>query len=141
MRFVSQAHHQASISLRRLVPWIRTRSTRRESARHKLFLEFLEDRTLLSVAPLPLPGGRPNPFPEGPFLHVHGVGPADVPPPAGNDPSTITDFDGFVGVIRISGTGTDKAGNPLLWDVDQRFMQGVYRGVDGQLHEGTFALV
>jgi hypothetical protein len=63
---------------------------------------------------------------------VHGVG---------GEPSSITDFNGFVGVVRVDGTGTDGDGNPLLWEVDLRFMKGVYRGVDGDLHQGAFALV
>src|SRR5262249_54090976 len=98
-------------------------------------LEILEDRTLLTVAPLPIPGGVPNAF-GGPFIH-HQFGPADN----GNDASTITDFDGFIGVVRVQGTGSDSDGNPLLWQVDLSFMQGVYRGVDDQLHHGTLAFI
>jgi hypothetical protein len=62
-------------------------------------------------------------------------------PGTGGEPSAITDFNGFVGVVRVDGTGTDGAGNSLLWEVDLRFIHGVYRGVDGDLHTGTFALV
>jgi hypothetical protein len=108
--------------------------------RHKPSLEPLEDRNLLSVAPLPLAFGRPNAF-GGPVIHHNAFGPADAPPPVGNDPSQITDFDGFIGTVRVEGTGTDSDGNPLLWVVDLGFMQGVYRGVDDQLHHGTFAFV
>jgi hypothetical protein len=100
-----------------------------------LSLELLEDRNLLSVPPLPIPGGNPNPY-GGPFIHRQ-FGPADQ----GKDGSAITDFDGFIGSLRVEGTGSDSAGNPLLWETDLGFMQGVYRGVDGNLHQGTFAFV
>jgi hypothetical protein len=63
---------------------------------------------------------------------VHGVG---------GEPSSITDFNGFVGVALVDGTGTDGSGNPLVWEADLRFMRGVYRGADGELHHGAFALV
>jgi hypothetical protein len=59
----------------------------------------------------------------------------------GGEPSTITDFNGFVGVAHVQGTGTDGQGHTLLWDADLRFMQGDYRGVDGRLHSGTFGFV
>jgi hypothetical protein len=108
-----------------------------------LSLELLEDRCLLDAAPLPIPGGRfvPNPF-GGPDVHLNVPGPADsTVPGVGGDPGTITDFNGFSGVAEVEGTGTDGDGNPLLWRADVRFMQGVYRGVDGDLHRGTFAEV
>ena len=112
-------------------------------ARAELAVERLEDRSLPSVAPLPIPGGAliPNPF-GGPDAHFNRPGPADsTVPGTGGEPSSITDFNGFVGVVRVDGTGTDGGGNPLLWEVDLRFMKGVYRGVDANLHTGTFALV
>jgi hypothetical protein len=70
-------------------------------------------------------------------------GPADSlnPNKVGGDPSSIYDFNGFVGEVRVGGTGTDNSGNTLLWEVDLRFMDGVYQGVDGQIHHGAFALV
>ena len=63
----------------------------------------------------------------------------------GIDPSSITDFNGFVGVADVQGTGT--ATNPngstetLLFDTDMRFMSGVYVGLDGAVHKGTFGFV
>lgn len=63
----------------------------------------------------------------------------------GIDPSSITDFNGFVGVADVQGTGT--AHNPngttetLLFDTDMRFMSGVYVGVDGAVHKGAFGFV
>jgi hypothetical protein len=64
---------------------------------------------------------------------------------AGIDPSSINDFNGFVGVADVQGTGTatnpDGSTETLLFDTDMRFMSGVYVGADGAVHKGTFALV
>jgi hypothetical protein len=121
----------------------RPRAQRDRRAGPPLFLEHLEDRSLPDAAPLPIPGGVliPNPF-GGPDVHHRFPGPADATSgPNGGEPSTITDFDGFVGVAHVQGTGTDGQGNSLLWDADLRFMQGDYRAVDGRLHHGTFAFI
>ena len=85
------------------------------------------------------------------------TGAVTLPPPAppltfhftffgpGIDPSSITDFNGFVGVADVQGNGT--ATNPhgstetLLFDTDMRFMSGVYVGVDGAVHKGAFGFV
>jgi hypothetical protein len=89
--------------------------------------------------PRPIPGGI-QPFGDGTELfHV-------FPPMLGNEPSTITDFHGPVGVAHIRGAGTStdiQTGNQtrLLFDADMRFMRGQYIGVDGNLHRGTFAFV
>jgi hypothetical protein len=105
--------------------------------------------------PKPIPGGGPNPV-GGPFLHFNFPGPADAtgtpdnpvgsPGNPGSDPSTITDFDGFIGVARVQGTGTgtntvtgDKV--PLLFDADVRFMQGIYQSVDGRFFDTTLVFV
>jgi hypothetical protein len=125
-------------------PWrtlrAQSRHPSRTLTRHKLSLELLEDRSLLNAAALPIPGGFANPD-GGPFIHHNLPGPADAQPRVGNDPSQITNFNGFVGVALVSGTGKDRDGNPLLWEMDNRFMQGVYQGEDGNLHQGTFAFV
>src|SRR5437762_323465 len=66
--------------------------------------------------PKPIPGGVPGPSGK-PFIHHYFPGPADATvtpdgPPGqsranpGSDPSTITDFDGFIGVAHVQGTGT-----------------------------------
>ena len=113
-------------------------------ARCKLNLERLEDRSLLNVGPLPIPGGvlDPTPF-AGPDVHSHLPGPVDsaTPNKVGGDPIPIYHFSGFVGAAHIEGTGTDGNGNTLFWDADLRFMKGIYRGVDGDIHKGTFAFV
>src|SRR5262245_53192187 len=102
--------------------------------------------SLGGAAPLPIPGGTgPGPL-GGPFIHQNLAGPADVPPPFGNEPNQITDFNGFIGVTEIQGTGTGTdtttgATSTLQFDADFRFMQGIYRGADGGLYYGTFAEV
>ena len=63
----------------------------------------------------------------------------------GLDPSSITDFNGFVGVADVQGTGTahnaDGSTETLLYDTDMRFMTGTYVGKDGQNYRGTFGFV
>ena len=90
-------------------------------------------------APRPIPGGIQFPFAGTEVFHV-------FPPVHGAEPSTIFDFNGFVGVAHLTGTGTgtDTAtgtSSSLLFDVDNRFMQGVYVGVDGKKHTGTFGFI
>src|SRR5229473_7830403 len=91
-----------------------------------------------SSTPKPIPGGI-QPFGPGTeVFHIFLPGP-------GNEPSTITDFNGFVGVAHVTGNGTrtdTSTGNTsrLFFDTDMRVMQGHYVGVDGEQHEGTFCL-
>ncbi|SRR5712692_1548837 len=63
----------------------------------------------------------------------------------GIDPSSIGDFNGAVGVAEVQGTGTatnpDGSTKSLFFDTDMRFMSGVYVGVDGAVHKGTFGFV
>lgn len=91
--------------------------------------------------PVHIPGGTPL---LGGAFHVFGPGTID---PVDAEPSSITDFNGFVGIGFISGTVTrtnTKTGEvrtlPFL-NSDMRFMQGVFRGTDGQVHQGTFGFV
>jgi hypothetical protein len=82
----------------------------------------------------------PKPTPTTVFgeFHVTFFGP-------GIDPSSIGDFNGFVGVADVQGTGTgtnpDGSTETLLFDTDMRFMSGVYVGQDGAVHKGTFGFV
>jgi hypothetical protein len=90
-----------------------------------------------SAEPNPIPGGTEIP-PLGLF-HLYFPG-------KGNEPSTITDFRGFVGIAEVGGTGigTDTPEDPevgLVFDVDLRFMQGTFVGKDGKRHRGTFGFV
>jgi hypothetical protein len=86
------------------------------------------------ATPLPIPGGDPAVAP----FHVYFVG-------KGALPGTITNFNGYVGAQIIDGTGTwtDASGatTKLLFDVDNRFMKGLYTGTDGQTHAGTFGFI
>ena len=63
----------------------------------------------------------------------------------GVDATSIADFNGFVGVADVRGNGTatnpDGSTETLLFDTDMRFMSGVYVGVDGAVHKGTFGFV
>jgi hypothetical protein len=114
-------------------------------------LERLEDRCVPSVAgadPLPISGGFFNPT-GGAFVHSNLPGPADAPPPnpptgplaPANEPATISDFNGAFAGADVQGTGTDGHGNTLYFKVDLRFMQGLYRDVNGDQQQGTFAFV
>ena len=75
---------------------------------------------------------------NGVTFHFDSFGP-------GVDPSSITDFKGFVGVADVRGKGTarnpDGSVETLLFDTDMRFMKGVYLGRDGAVHRGTFGFV
>lgn len=81
----------------------------------------------------------PRPIPANPALfglHVQLPG-------EGNEPSSIFDFKGFVGIAEIVGAGTarnrDGSRRRLFFSVDNRFMTGAFVGLDGRLHHGTFA--
>jgi hypothetical protein len=124
-----------------------------------LSLEALEDRNLpsggLSTSLVALGGATPLPIPlplalaanpfGGPDIYQNFQGPADanplVTPLLGNEPNQITNFDGLYGGARVQGTGTDGAGNALLWDADLRFMKGTYQALDGHFYTRTFAEV
>ena len=89
-------------------------------------------------APKPIPGGFQA---FGKFFHID---PSSPGPGAEN--STIFDFHGSIGDAEVKGTGTGTDTNTgttssLLFDVDLRFMQGRYIGVDGETHTGTFSLI
>ena len=100
-----------------------------------------------------LAGSRPRPIPGGTqvgglglfhfyFPTAHNpVGATDTIESGRGDPSTITDFNGFIGVGDFAG-GTGLAGaTKLYWAADLRFMKGQYIGEDGQQHRGAFAFV
>lgn len=95
--------------------------------------------------PSPIPGGVAPFAPFAIFVHHNPLNPA-VPLANINDPSQITDFNGFVGLthIRGGGTGTDTTSGistPLAYQADMGFSQGEFVGSDGCRHEGTFAFV
>jgi len=88
-----------------------------------------------NAAPNPIPGGTNV---GGQLFHFNFFGP-------GLEPASITDFNGFVGVADVQGTGTatnpDGSTETLLYDTDVRFMKGVYIGKDGAVHKGTFGFI
>jgi len=92
-----------------------------------------------SSTPKPIPGGI-QPFGSGTELfHIF------LPAP-GFEPSTITDFNGEVGVANVGGMGTQTDTNTntskrVAFDVDVRFMRGVYAGEDGRVHRNAFVFV
>ncbi len=61
-------------------------------------------------------------------------------PAKDGEPSTITDFNGVVGVAHITGKGTGSDGGDHF-DADMRFMDGVFVGTDGRIHQGTYGFV
>ena len=101
--------------------------------------------------PLPIPGGSPaiQQMAGGQVFHVYGPGPAgpNSIDPEDAEPSTITDFKGAVGLAYLNGTVTRTntvTGETLTLpfvNTDMRFMKGIFRGTDGQIHEGAFAFV
>jgi hypothetical protein len=91
-----------------------------------------------TVAPRPVPGGlRLSDFsfvPSGADFHF-------LLPGIGFEMSTITDFVGVVGGSETRGTahGTDRS--TYVFDCDMRFMQGLYVGLDGRQHIGSFGFI
>ncbi len=92
-----------------------------------------------SSIPKPIPGGI-QPLGSGTeIFHIF------LPAPC-FEPSTITDFNGEVGVANLGGVGTQTDTNSntcksLAFDVDVRFMRGVYAGEDGRVHRNAFVFV
>lgn len=91
-----------------------------------------------SAVPQPIPGGLQLLGPSGPLFHLF------LPAP-GVEPSTITDFNGFIGWAAVGGTGTHTPLNEppanLVFESDVRFMLGEFVGADGQNHHGAFAFI
>jgi hypothetical protein len=101
---------------------------------------------------LPLPHTTAGPF--GP-IHFYFPGPIDGSAaatdgtgthPEGRDPSTITNFEGFVGQVDLnfSGTGMDtKTGATAVYQfhTDTRFMKGTFIASDERRHHGAFAFI
>ena len=94
-----------------------------------------------SFAPVPIPGGTPA---LGGAYHVFGPAAFD---PVDAEPATITNLNAAVGLAYVSGMVTQtniKTGEVARYpfvDSDMRFMQGVFRGTDGRIHQGAFAFV
>jgi hypothetical protein len=94
--------------------------------------------------PLPIPGGTPG---LGGAFHVYAPTADGSLDPIDAQPSLITNFNGVVALAYISGMvtrtkiSTGEQDELPFNGADMRFMQGVYRGVDGKPRQGTFALI
>jgi len=82
--------------------------------------------------PRPIPGGTEFLGPGTELFHVF--------EPGAGEPNTITDFNGFVGVAHITGTGAG-ANADLSFDVDNRFITGEYIALDGRHFNSTFGFL
>jgi len=102
-----------------------------------------------NTSPKPIPGGLHladlglpvPPFPE--IVHVEAPGVATL---ADSEPITITDFNGNIGYAIVDGSGTGRntvtgETKTYSFNVDMRFMQGVYVAEDGRVRHGTFGFV
>jgi hypothetical protein len=94
--------------------------------------------------PLPIPGGSPT---LGGAFHVYGPSPTGFIDPVDAEPASITNFNGVVGLAYVDGMVTQTKVSTGDWKrypfvaSDMRFMQGVYRGVDGKPRQGTFGFI
>lgn len=102
-------------------------------------------RAAMCADPRPIPGGFPA---LGHFYHLLSPGHPvfGTLGPDKEDPSSITDFNGHIGLAYVVGMGThtDKITGDvshLPYEVDLRFMKGEYVGKDGKKHHGAFALI
>lgn len=97
--------------------------------------------------------GIPKPLPDfSPLLFdVFGVDipfflPIEVDPFTGEldplaNPSTITDFNGFIGLVEAAGVSdaeNNADGVPRTWACDVRFMEGVFADRAGRKQRGAF---
>lgn len=87
------------------------------------------NRHLSTAAARPIPGGFQL-TPGGEVFHVF--------LPGTGEPSTITNFKGNVAAAIIDGRGTG-ANAAHAFEVDVRFMDGTFIGLDGRQSVGTFA--
>jgi hypothetical protein len=90
----------------------------------------------------PPSGAAPRPIPSGQQFFGPGTEVFHVFLGKGEENSTITDFNGAIAAAHILGTATEIHGSTrtpgLIVDGDVRFMKGLYVGVDGRVHQGTF---
>ena len=91
-----------------------------------------------TFAPVPVPAGTPGLSPMGAY-HIFG-GP-------GEEPSSISNFKGSVGIAFVDGTvkrtnvKTGEQRSLPFTDADMRFMTGTFRGTDGLEYPGTFGFI
>ena len=94
------------------------------------------DLSALTVARLEESQVAPRPIPNGDNATHHFL------PGRGKEVTTVTDFNGFVGIGQLTGTGTATGfDRKLSFSVDNRFLMGEFVGVDGQHHHGAFGVL
>jgi hypothetical protein len=104
-------------------------------------------RQLLRPLAVQAAGTDPIPVSGSPLLAPFNVWAPIVVDSIDAEPATITNFNGTVGMAYVSGTvrrtnlTTGHVDTLPFSDADMRFMQGVYRGVDGKPRQGTFGFV
>jgi hypothetical protein len=103
--------------------------------------QVVSSRTLLAAGSDPIPiSGSPNLAPFSVWAPIF-VDSIDA------DPASITNFNGVAAIAYVSGRVhrtnmlTGEVDTLPFTDADMRFMQGVYRGVDGKPRQGTFGFV
>jgi hypothetical protein len=105
----------------------------------ELWMPRLGEAKTTTSQPRPIPGGA---SPLGILVHHFPLPPSGTPLTSINDPSEITDFNGFIADTSIRGGGTGTGfGGTLAFRTDIGFMQGEYVGMDGRHHQGTFVFI
>lgn len=91
-----------------------------------------------TAAPRPIPGGLDLTtfmyVPTGADVHF-------LLPGIGFEMATVTDFNGVVGGSETRGTAQGSDGTSYTFDCDMRFMEGLYVGLDGRPHLGSFGFI
>lgn len=90
-------------------------------------------------------GAEPRPIPF--LFHPPGLPPVHAfPPKPGFEHVDITDFDGYLGLASVEGTGTGTdtgtgKRTKLYFSADLRFFAGDYIGLDHRRHRATFSAI
>ena len=92
----------------------------------------------VNASPRPIPGGV-SPF--GVFIHHFPIAAPGTPLANINEPSQITDFNGFVALNRIRGVGSGTGFPSLSYQADMGFMDGEYVAIDGKHYHATFGFI
>lgn len=103
--------------------------------------QVVSSRTLLAA------GSDPIPVTGSPILAPFSIWAPIFVDSIDADPASIANFNGVAALAYVSGTVhrtnmvTGEVDVLPFLDADMRFMEGVYRGVDGKPHQGTFGFV
>jgi len=102
------------------------------------FLSAQDGNPHVDASPRPIPGGV-SPF--GVPIHHFPIAPSTTPLADIQEPSQISDFNGFVGLNRIRGIGSGTGFPSLNFQADMGFMVGEYVAVDGKHYNATFGFI